>query len=73
MSESSLVVGAGVIGSRVAGKLAAHQAGRVRAAEVRAADFVGPGAQSAMGERIVRQVRRGKMVSVLGRADRAHT
>ena len=35
--------------------LAAHQAGRVRVAEVRAADFVGPGAQSAMGERIVRQ------------------
>ncbi len=53
--------------------LAAHQAGRVRVAEVRAADFVGPGAQSAMGERIVRQVRQGKRVSVLGRADRPHT
>jgi nucleoside-diphosphate-sugar epimerase len=53
--------------------LAAHQAGRVRAAEVRAADFVGPGAQSAMGERIVRRVRQGKNVSVLGRADRPHT
>ena len=53
--------------------LAAHQAGRVRVAEVRAADFVGPGAQSAMGERIVRHVRQGKNVSVLGRADRPHT
>ena len=53
--------------------LAAHQAGRVRVAEVRAADFVGPGAQSAMGERIVRQVRQGKRVSVLGRVDRPHT
>jgi nucleoside-diphosphate-sugar epimerase len=53
--------------------LAAHQAGRVRVAEVRAADFVGPGAQSALGERIVRHVRRGKNVSVLGRADRPHT
>jgi nucleoside-diphosphate-sugar epimerase len=53
--------------------LAAHQAGRVRMAEVRAADFVGPGAQSAMGERIVRHVRQGKNVSVLGRADRPHT
>ena len=53
--------------------LAAHQAGRVRVAEVRAADFVGPGAQSAMGERIVRPVRQGKNVSVLGRADRPHT
>jgi len=53
--------------------LAAHQAGRVRVAEVRAADFVGPGAQSAMGERIVRHVRQEKNVSVLGRADRPHT
>jgi nucleoside-diphosphate-sugar epimerase len=53
--------------------LAAHQAGRVQVAEVRAADFVGPGAQSAMGERIVRPVRQGKNVSVLGRADRPHT
>ena len=53
--------------------LAAHQAGRVRVSEVRAADFIGPGAQSAMGERIVRPVRQGKNVSVLGRADRPHT
>jgi nucleoside-diphosphate-sugar epimerase len=53
--------------------LAAHRAGRVRVTEVRAADFVGPGAQSAMGERIVRHVRQGKNVSVLGRADRPHT
>jgi nucleoside-diphosphate-sugar epimerase len=53
--------------------LAAHQAGRVRATEVRAADFVGPGAESALGERIVRRIRRGKSVSVLGRADRLHT
>jgi nucleoside-diphosphate-sugar epimerase len=53
--------------------LAAHRAGRVRVAEVRAADFIGPGAQSAMGERIVRHVRQGKNVSVLGRADRPHT
>ena len=53
--------------------LAAHQAGRVRVAEVRGADFVGPGAQSALGERIVRRVRQGKSVSVLGHADRPHT
>ena len=53
--------------------LAAHQAGRVRVSEVRAADFIGPGAQSAMGERIVRLVRQEKNVSVLGRADRPHT
>ena len=53
--------------------LAAHQAGRVRVSEVRAADFIGPGAQSAMGVRIVRPVRQEKNVSVLGRADRPHT
>jgi nucleoside-diphosphate-sugar epimerase len=53
--------------------LAAHRAGRVRATEVRAADFVGPGAESALGERVVRRVRQGKSVSVLGRADRLHT
>jgi nucleoside-diphosphate-sugar epimerase len=53
--------------------LAAHQAGRVRVAEVRASDFVGPGAESALGERIVGRVRQGKSVSVLGRAGRPHT
>jgi len=53
--------------------LAAHQAGRVRATEVRAADFVGPGAESALGERAVQHIRQGKSVSVLGRADRLHT
>ena len=53
--------------------LAAHQAGLVRVTEVRASDFVGPGAESALGERIVRRVRQGKGVSVLGRADRPHT
>src|ERR1700722_11407683 len=42
-------------------------------AEVRASDFVGPGAQSALGERIAGRVRQGKNVSVLGRADRPHT
>lgn len=53
--------------------LAAHQAGRVRATEVRASDFVGPGAQSALGERALGQIRRGRGVSVLGRADQPHT
>jgi nucleoside-diphosphate-sugar epimerase len=52
---------------------AAHEAGQVRASEVRAADFIGPGAQSALGERVVRRVRQGKSVSVLGRVDRLHT
>jgi nucleoside-diphosphate-sugar epimerase len=53
--------------------LAAHRAGRVRAAEVRASDFVGPAAESALGERILGRVRQGRGVSVLGCADRPHT
>lgn len=53
--------------------LAAHEAGRVRAVEVRASDYVGPGAQSALGDRVVPNVLRGKAVSVLGRSDRPHT
>jgi nucleoside-diphosphate-sugar epimerase len=53
--------------------LAAHQAGRVRATEVRASDFVGPGAQSALGERVLGRIRQGRGVSVLGRADQPHT
>ncbi len=53
--------------------LAAHQAGRVRVTEVRASDFVGPGAQSALGERVAGRIRQGRNVSVLGSADRLHT
>jgi nucleoside-diphosphate-sugar epimerase len=53
--------------------LAAHQAGRIRAVEVRASDFVGPGAESALGERTLQRVRQGKSVPVLGNADRLHT
>jgi nucleoside-diphosphate-sugar epimerase len=53
--------------------LAAHQAGKVRAVEIRAADYVGPGASSVLGDRVVPRVLRGKAVSVLGRPDRLHT
>jgi nucleoside-diphosphate-sugar epimerase len=53
--------------------LAAHEAGRVRAVEVRASDYVGPGAESVLGARVVPNVLRGRAVSVLGRTDRLHT
>src|SRR6266702_4760750 len=53
--------------------LAAHQAGRARVVEVRSSDYVGPGAQSVLGDRVVPNVLRGKAVSVLGRTDRLHT
>jgi nucleoside-diphosphate-sugar epimerase len=53
--------------------LAAHEAGRVRATEVRASDYIGPGAGSVVGDRMVPRILRGKGVSVLGRIDRLHT
>lgn len=53
--------------------LAAHEAGRVRATEVRASDYVGPGSQSHLGERVVPRVLAGKGVRVLGSADQPHT
>ncbi len=53
--------------------LAAHHAGLVRAVEIRASDYVGPGAESVLGERVVPKVLNGKAVSVLGSTDRAHT
>ena len=53
--------------------LAAHRAGRLRAVEVRASDYIGPGASSVVGERIVPGVLGGKRAVVLGRTDRLHT
>jgi len=53
--------------------LAAHEAGRVRAVEIRASDYVGPGAGSVLGDRVVPNVLRGKGVFVLGRTDRPPT
>jgi nucleoside-diphosphate-sugar epimerase len=53
--------------------LAAHEAGRARVTEIRGSDYVGAGAGSVLGERVVPNVLRGKAVSVLGRTDRLHT
>jgi len=77
MTEATPLAAAGRKGRVRAGMwrdaLAAHQAGRVRAAEVRASDYIGPGASSALGDRVVPRVLRGRPVTVLGRADRLHT
>jgi len=59
------------LGPGAAGPGPAGGAGRV--AEVRASDFVGPGAVSALGGRIVRRIRQGMSVPVLGSASRLHT
>jgi nucleoside-diphosphate-sugar epimerase len=53
--------------------LAAHDAGRVRATEVRASDYVGPGAQSHLGDRVVPRLLAGRGVTVMKSADTAHT
>jgi nucleoside-diphosphate-sugar epimerase len=53
--------------------LQAHQAGRVRMTEVRGSDYVGPDAESHLGERVVPRVLAGRRVSVLGSADQPHT
>lgn len=53
--------------------VSAHQAGRLRVTEVRASDYVGPNAQSHLGDRVVPRVVAGKSVRVLGSADQPHT
>jgi len=53
--------------------LAAHQAGRIRATEARGSDYVGPYAESHLGERTVPRMLAGKSVQMLGDPDAQHT
>lgn len=53
--------------------LAAHEAGRIRAVEIRASDYVGPGANAVLGDRVVPRVLHGRPVTMIGRIDRLHT
>jgi nucleoside-diphosphate-sugar epimerase len=53
--------------------LAAHEAGRVRATEVRSCDYVGPGAQSQLGTRLIPRLLAGRGVTVMKSADTLHT
>ena len=53
--------------------LAANDEGLIRATEVRASDYVGPGAQSALGDRVVPRILAGKSCSVLGDVDAPHS
>lgn len=59
--------------SMYADALAAHRAGRTRTVEVRGSDYVGPGAESHLGDRVVPRVLAGKSVSVIGNPDAPHT
>ncbi len=53
--------------------LAAHEAGRVRVTEARGADYVGPGAESHLGERVLPKVLAGKKAQVMRSLDTRHT
>jgi nucleoside-diphosphate-sugar epimerase len=55
--------------------LAAHQAGRVEVAVGRASDYFGPrgGAQSNVGDRVIRPALAGKTATVMGDPDQPHT
>ncbi|HET7899947.1 MAG TPA: NAD-dependent epimerase/dehydratase family protein [Candidatus Nanopelagicales bacterium] len=53
--------------------LAAHEAGRVRVTEARGADYVGPGAESHLGERVLPKVLAGKKAQVMRSLDTNHT
>jgi nucleoside-diphosphate-sugar epimerase len=52
---------------------AANDAGRIRATEVRGSDYICPGPQSMLGERVVPRVLAGKGVQLLGDLDQPHT
>jgi nucleoside-diphosphate-sugar epimerase len=53
--------------------VAAHRSGRLRATEVRGSDYLGGGAQSQIGDRVVPRLLSGRTVQVLGGADQPHT
>lgn len=53
--------------------LAAHRAGRLRATEVRGSDYVCPGQGSHLGDRVMPRLLAGRPVTVLPRADVAHS
>ncbi|MCB2176095.1 MAG: NAD-dependent epimerase/dehydratase family protein [Actinomycetales bacterium] len=53
--------------------LAAHEAGRVRAVEVRGSDYLCPGDQSMLGDRVMGPLLAGRRTRVLGDLDQPHT
>ncbi len=53
--------------------LAAHDAGRVRVTEARGADYIGPGAEGHLGDRVVPKLLAGKKVTVMASLDSTHT
>jgi nucleoside-diphosphate-sugar epimerase len=52
---------------------AANDSGRIRATEVRGSDYICPGAQSMLGERVMPRILAGKGVQLIGDIDQPHT
>jgi nucleoside-diphosphate-sugar epimerase len=52
---------------------AAHDAGRIRATEVRGSDYLCPGPQSMLGDRVMPRILAGKGVQLVGDVDQPHT
>jgi nucleoside-diphosphate-sugar epimerase len=52
---------------------AANDAGRIRATEVRGSDYICPGQQSMLGDRVMPRVLAGKSVQLLGDVDTPHS
>ena len=52
---------------------AANDAGRIRATEVRGSDYICPGPQSMLGDRVTPRVLAGRNVQLLGDLDQPHT
>jgi nucleoside-diphosphate-sugar epimerase len=53
--------------------LAAHQAGRIRAVEVRGADYLTPGPQGLLGDRVMPRLLAGRSVQLIGALDEPHS
>ena len=51
----------------------AHDSGRIRATEVRGSDYICPGAQSLLGDRVMPRILAGKNVQLLGDIDQPHS
>lgn len=51
----------------------AHDSGRIRATEVRGSDYICPGAQSLLGDRMMPRILAGKNVQLLGDIDQPHS
>jgi nucleoside-diphosphate-sugar epimerase len=53
--------------------MSANDSGRVRATEVRGSDYICPGAQSLLGDRVMPRILAGKNVQLLGDIDQPHS